>query len=214
MGSGKAPVRRSALRSKETRDAILTAASKLFSKKGYHDVTMRQIAVEAACSHTAIYQYFASKEVLLFELSAPHLEKLRRALETVRDNPDIEHRGRISQVGLTFVSFGLEHRTLMRVLVQVEASRVDEVSPVSRINEFRLSIFAIIKSVLADALSLTADDERLLVFSRTFFYLLEGIVMTYELSKESSKELLKRLRPTFMAGFDACLSGFRAELRR
>ena len=63
MESGKAPVRRSALRSKETRDAILTAASKLFSKKGYHDVTMRQIAVEAACSHTAIYQYFASKEI-------------------------------------------------------------------------------------------------------------------------------------------------------
>ena len=206
-------MRRSALRSRETRDAILVAASELFSKKGYEDVTMRQIALEAACSHTAIYQYFASKELLLFELSAPHLEKLGRELEKIKCTSDIDHQERLSQIGLQFVSFGLDHRRLMRVLVQVEASRVDEASPVSRINEFRLSIFAIIMSVLSDALTLAPDDEQLLAFSRIFFYLLEGIVMTYELSLESSKELLKRLRPTLVSGFAACLAGFRAELR-
>jgi len=208
----KPPVRRSALRSQETRDAILNAASRLFSENGYHEVTMRRIAVDAACSHTAIYQYFASKEILLFELSAPHLEKLRRSLEKTRDNATLDQLERLTQIGLKFVTFGLNNRTLMRVLVQVEATRVDEVSSLSRLNEFRLAIFGVIHAVLSEAIPLPAEDERLLIFSRTFFYLLEGIIMTYELSNESSQKLMKRLHQTLTVGFSACLSGFRVEM--
>jgi len=207
-------VRRSALRSKETRDAIVAAASRLFSQRDYQKVTMREIAREAACSHTAIYQYFAGKEILLFELSAPYLERLRSTLEKIRDDASLSDQERLSEIGLSFVEFGLSNRPLMRVLVQVEASRVDELSPAGRINEFRLSVFAIIQAVLSDSLGLSPSDDRLLMFSRNFFYLLHGMVITYELSKENAQELLVRLRPTMLVGFSSCLSGFREELKK
>jgi len=173
---------------------------------------MRRIAVNAACSHTAIYQYFASKQILLFEFSAPHLEKLPRALEKTSYDGTPDQLERLTQIGLQFVTFGLNNRTPMRVFVQVEATRVDEVSSLSRLNEFRLAIFGVIHAVLSEAIPLPAEDERLLVFSRTFFYLPEGIIMTYELSNESSQKLMKRLHQTLTVGFSVCLSGFRVEM--
>ncbi len=49
----------------EMKAAVRAAAASLFTEKGYHSVTMREIAKEAGCSHTAIYLYFKDKEDLL-----------------------------------------------------------------------------------------------------------------------------------------------------
>ena len=43
------------------RDEILRAATDLFSEKGYHEVTMEEIAEEMGVSKGTIYNYFSSK---------------------------------------------------------------------------------------------------------------------------------------------------------
>lgn len=49
-------------------EKILTAASSLFSKKGYHETSMDDIVKESGFSKGAIYGYFDSKEDLFMEL--------------------------------------------------------------------------------------------------------------------------------------------------
>ena len=48
-----------------TKDRIMEAATKLFSKKGFDDVSMQDIAKAANCTAGNIYHYFGSKEELM-----------------------------------------------------------------------------------------------------------------------------------------------------
>ena len=50
------------------REAILAEAEKIFSVKGYHNVTMAEIAAAAGFSTGALYLYFESKEALYTDL--------------------------------------------------------------------------------------------------------------------------------------------------
>lgn len=47
---------------------IMDTALRLFANNGYHQTTISQIAAEAGISKGLMYNYFESKEVLLFEL--------------------------------------------------------------------------------------------------------------------------------------------------
>ena len=48
----------------KAKDKIVEAAHEVFSKKGYHDATMDDIAERVGVSKGALYQYFRSKEEL------------------------------------------------------------------------------------------------------------------------------------------------------
>lgn len=89
--------------------AILKAAETIFARKGFHSATIAEIAKRAKVSEATIYEYFSSKEELLFTIPAEttyrHHEKnleilpyihgaanklrflIRRHLELYVDNP-------------------------------------------------------------------------------------------------------------------------------
>ena len=50
--------------------AILRAAEKIFAKKGFHEARISDIAKEAHVSESTIYEYFSTKEELLFSIPA------------------------------------------------------------------------------------------------------------------------------------------------
>lgn len=54
--------------SNSTKERILEAAKKVFSKGSFYDAKMRDIAREAGMSQGNIYQHYASKESLLFQI--------------------------------------------------------------------------------------------------------------------------------------------------
>jgi AcrR family transcriptional regulator len=90
--------------------AILKAAEHIFARKGFHAATVSDIARKANVSEGTIYEYFSSKEILLFSIPAETIQqyldknleilehiqgaasKLRflihRHLELYADNPD------------------------------------------------------------------------------------------------------------------------------
>jgi AcrR family transcriptional regulator/NAD(P)-dependent dehydrogenase (short-subunit alcohol dehydrogenase family) len=51
---------------KERREQIVLAAIKLFSQKGFHKTTLRELAEEAGISHGSIYEYVTNKEDIFF----------------------------------------------------------------------------------------------------------------------------------------------------
>jgi AcrR family transcriptional regulator len=63
------------------KDRIIKAAFKIFTKKGYHETTMEDIAKEVGVSKGAIYQYFKNKKELLNEIVLSYHTMFREVLE-------------------------------------------------------------------------------------------------------------------------------------
>jgi len=63
--------------------AILEAAVSIFSKKGFYEATVSEIAKRARVSEATIYEYFSTKEELLFSIPA------QKILEYQTKNRDI-----------------------------------------------------------------------------------------------------------------------------
>jgi AcrR family transcriptional regulator len=69
------------IKKKEIKQAILDAAYKLFSKRGYSDTNIANIARTAGVAPANVYVYFPSKLEILFSIYEPWLTKQFDALE-------------------------------------------------------------------------------------------------------------------------------------
>ncbi|MEU0497608.1 TetR/AcrR family transcriptional regulator [Mycobacterium sp. NPDC006124] len=58
---------------RQTRDAIESAARKLFAERGFHGTTLADITSTAGKSSAAFYRYYADKEDLLYSLAESFL---------------------------------------------------------------------------------------------------------------------------------------------
>jgi TetR/AcrR family fatty acid metabolism transcriptional regulator len=75
----KSPVKKTkAVKNQAKHKAILNAAEKIFAIKGFHETRISDIAKKARVSESTIYEYFSTKEELLFSIPA---EKIRGHLE-------------------------------------------------------------------------------------------------------------------------------------
>jgi len=55
---------------------ILEVATNIFSEKGFQDATISEIARAAGASDAFVYEYFSTKENLLFSIPREHMQKL------------------------------------------------------------------------------------------------------------------------------------------
>ena len=205
--------RSQAQRSEETKQAILAAAATLFSERGYDSVTMREIAKTAGCSHTTIYIYFKDKEALLHALSVPPLSELQGKMQDVLDQQDILPKERVIQLSRLFITFCLQHRNMHTLFFGANAERVDLDESAIPLTELRNHLFRMLETAIQQNFSLNNGDERVLTFTRIYYYMLHGIVGTYVYSKESMEELHERLESTFNSAFETLLLGFAEKLR-
>jgi AcrR family transcriptional regulator len=63
------------------RDLILKSAEKVFSEKGFLNSTISDVAKETGVSDTTIYEYFSSKEELLFSIPREGIELNKEILD-------------------------------------------------------------------------------------------------------------------------------------
>jgi AcrR family transcriptional regulator len=67
-----------------TREAIASAAMELFEERGFDSVTVADVAAAADVSEKTVFNYFATKEELVFQRGAARREEL---IEAVRRRP-------------------------------------------------------------------------------------------------------------------------------
>ncbi len=76
---------RKAMKNPAKQAAILTAALRIFAVKGFHEARISDIAKEARVSESTIYEYFSTKEELLFSIPAEVIsEYLRKNQEMLQ----------------------------------------------------------------------------------------------------------------------------------
>lgn len=201
-------------RSEETKQAILTAAGRMFADRGFDSVTMREIAKEAGCSHTTIYIYFKDKEELLYELSMPSLLELKKRFDIISAKSGTSPESRLKEMSMEFVRFCLMNKTMYTIFFIAKGTRVDEKDPKLAINRLRMDLFEQIKRELLATLRLTPDDDRLLMFSRIYFYMMHGMLSTYKDSAESLQDMMNRLGATFDEAFEVLLVGLKQKSQK
>lgn len=79
MGASGKKSRKKSRNKPAKRDSILKVAEKLFAKKGFHEATVAEIAKKAGVSEGTIYEYFSTKEALLFSIPGEKSGKFREA---------------------------------------------------------------------------------------------------------------------------------------
>jgi AcrR family transcriptional regulator len=99
----------------QTRDLLLDAALKVFSRRGYHAASVEEIAAEAGFSKGAVYSNFSSKEDLFLALIDRRFEK------DAQEYPGIINfmtEKLISQKGPDFKESVLQDRTWNILMVE------------------------------------------------------------------------------------------------
>jgi TetR/AcrR family transcriptional regulator, cholesterol catabolism regulator len=66
-----------------TQDAIIAAAAKVFSTRGYHAATVQDIADEVGILKGSLYHHFQSKEELLYLVVKEPIARLYRTVEEI-----------------------------------------------------------------------------------------------------------------------------------
>lgn len=110
-----------ARRHAQTRKEIVEAAARAIAERGYHGMSMRDLAKATDRSLAGFYNYFASKEDVLFALQKEAFETLvattLRTLADVRDTA-----ARLYVFIHNHVRYFAEHPDVMRVLVHEAAA--------------------------------------------------------------------------------------------
>lgn len=71
----------------ETRQRIVETAIRLFAERGFDNVTIDQIAADADVGKGTIYNYFATKETILFEFLIEIEQRVQRRLRKFAEAP-------------------------------------------------------------------------------------------------------------------------------
>jgi AcrR family transcriptional regulator len=99
---------RKARQKKFLRQEILDAASELFVRDGYENVSMRRIADKIEYSPTTIYLYFKDKSELLEQVCKETFGRLVQRLSKIMEQPG-DPVERLKRGLLAYVQFGLEN---------------------------------------------------------------------------------------------------------
>ena len=68
------------------RNTIMSKARALFGKKGYNNTTVRDIANAYGCEPANIYNFFPSKEDILFEILSIEMEAIVEPIREITEN--------------------------------------------------------------------------------------------------------------------------------
>ncbi len=87
-----------------TKEKILSVASRIFSRYGFYKTSMDEIARTAHKAKGSLYYHFASKEELFTEVVALELKNLKKELAMVVTDPKLNAKEKIKKYLLTRMS--------------------------------------------------------------------------------------------------------------
>jgi AcrR family transcriptional regulator len=81
----------------DTKESILSVATRLFSRFGFHKTSMDEIAKIARKAKGSLYYHFASKEDLFREVVSIEMINLKNQLSFIVNNPDLNSSEKVKK---------------------------------------------------------------------------------------------------------------------
>jgi AcrR family transcriptional regulator len=106
------------------RDAIVGAAARLYARRGFQGASIADLAKACKTSKSLIYHYFPSKEDILYEVMASHLDALVAAAEaaTQSGTPEAQLRALTLAFMRLYVGAQDRHKVLLNELDNLAAA--------------------------------------------------------------------------------------------
>ena len=177
---------------KDTRERVIKAAEALFQKKSYQDVGVREIARAAGCSHTAIYQYFKTKDSILYAVAEEPLERLYVTCLAVCEK-QISKKEKLLQLCQVYIDFGFRERNFYDLLILYHGQRVDQATSEQPIHQLRMKSFYLLRESVSDLLPEDMNVEEKLNISRAVFIFLHGLVTIYSSDYQECPEWVRQM---------------------
>ncbi len=127
---------------------ILSVALRLFSARGFHDVSMREIASEAEFATGTLYHFFPSKEALFNELVRDCGERITENLVAALDAPGTEAE-RLANYFRSLPGQIEEHALLLRLYISEMGVRSDRLTQDSGRPQAKTLMTAKVRDLLA-----------------------------------------------------------------
>lgn len=107
------------------RDSLVGAAARLFAKKGFQGASISDLAKTCGTSKSLIYHYFPSKDDILYEVMAAHLDGLVNAADDAMQSGGAKER--LEALTLAFMQLYVgaqdSHKVLLNELDNLPAER-------------------------------------------------------------------------------------------
>lgn len=169
-------------------DRVLDEAEQLFRSRGYHAVTMRDIADQVGVRQASLYYHFPSKEQLFVAVTERMLDRHRLGLQRAIEQSDHNLRSHLQAAGMWFISQPPIHflsmfHTDMPLLSEANMNRLLDVAT--------QSIFAPIRQTFAQAQEQgEIRDARPELLAGFFLSVIESIPLVTTSPNAAPKEVI------------------------
>ncbi|RYZ57554.1 MAG: TetR/AcrR family transcriptional regulator [Proteobacteria bacterium] len=160
---------------KELREKILDSARSIFADKGYHSVTIRDIARITEYSVPTLYSYFKDKESIVIELVKNDLVEIQRmSMENALkvENPEDQLR----EYGLASLRYMLTHPEQFKFLFQTFISNIFDAEAGECGESLRKSGDDFLRSRLNSMAKREMTQEEFMVYRIIFIADIHGIL--------------------------------------
>lgn len=130
-----------------SRTAILNAAERLFVEKGYHAISMREIADEVGMIKAALYYHFRDKEQLFMAILEGVLNELSALIDQCCTT-ETSHRRRIETIVQQIMLLPAERRASLRLASQ-ELGNLDAATRQQFVARYHTQFIGRITGILA-----------------------------------------------------------------
>jgi TetR/AcrR family transcriptional regulator, cholesterol catabolism regulator len=96
------------------RDKIVSAASTLFTQKGFRSTTVRDIAAKAGMNSGSLYAHFSSKEEILYEIMLAETQRIVAAVSEIVES-DAEPEEKLVRALATHIEANASRRGTLRL---------------------------------------------------------------------------------------------------
>jgi len=162
------------------REVIIIATEDLFTRKAFHEISMKDIANAAKVSVASIYRYFDSQDDLLLAVLLKDISNVNRLINDLTEAAGSS----LEEISCIFVDYLLDNESTFQIACHF-LIRGDRDSVIS--NKFES-----VKSGFLDrfdsGLNTMDYEKHSRVFSDSFFAAILGIVITYRDRSDRSLE--------------------------
>ncbi len=165
---------------REIRKAIIIKATfKLFKKKIFHKIGMRDIAREAGVSAASIYRYFPSRDDLFVEALIQEIKKIKIKLKKTLDCG----QNTLDDLAFVVIDYLIDNESTFQLMCHFLTR--DEIN--YRVKNKFIAAQAYFISFF-DEIVQSTEKKNELFFSKAFFATLTGVVLTYIHYPNATKE--------------------------
>lgn len=192
-------------RGREKAERIARAAAGLFSRKGYLETTMEDIAAAVETSKGGVYHYFGSKTEVLFFLLSSYMDLILKDLE-----PDLKKiagaQAKLQFVISRHISIHVGHVAEGKVLLHEAYCLPPEYLRV--IHEKERIYYGIVSGVLRSLLGDSVDEKKIPVITFCLFGMCNWIYSWYDpAGPVGPEELADTVYGIFLSGMEGIERG-------